>query len=59
MVPAFKSETLITDVYSMNPPEDRGYYFCHPIQVIRKQKFGTSTIIHVDQRFVNKRSIRL
>jgi hypothetical protein len=26
MVPTFKSKTLITDFYSMNSPENRGYY---------------------------------
>jgi hypothetical protein len=24
MVPAFKSKTLITDLYSMNPPDSKG-----------------------------------
>jgi hypothetical protein len=27
MVPPSKSKTLITDLYSMNPPDSRGYYF--------------------------------
>jgi hypothetical protein len=27
MVPPFKSKTLVTDLYSMNPPDSRGYYF--------------------------------
>jgi hypothetical protein len=27
MVPTFKSKTLITDLYSMNPQGSRGYYF--------------------------------
>jgi hypothetical protein len=27
MVPIFKSKTLITNLYSMNPPNSRGYYF--------------------------------
>jgi hypothetical protein len=33
MVPTFRSKTLITDLYSMNPPDSRGYYFFyHPIR---------------------------
>jgi hypothetical protein len=32
MVPTFKSKTLITDLYSMNPPDSRGLLlFEHPI----------------------------
>jgi hypothetical protein len=27
MVPTFKSKTLITGLYSMNPPDSSGYYF--------------------------------
>jgi hypothetical protein len=30
MVPTFESKTLITDLYSMNPPDSRGYYFLPP-----------------------------
>jgi hypothetical protein len=30
MVPTFKSKTLITALYSMNPPDSRGYYFFTP-----------------------------
>jgi hypothetical protein len=32
MVPTFKSKTLITDLYSMNPPDSRvGIAVLHPI----------------------------
>jgi hypothetical protein len=37
MVFTFKSKTLITDLYSMNPPDSRdGITFCQPIYQVNR-----------------------
>jgi hypothetical protein len=43
-VPTFKSETLITDLYSMNPPDSRGYYFFTTLYKARTEVFQPDLI---------------
>jgi hypothetical protein len=46
MVPTFKSKILITDLYSMNPPDSRrGYYFFATLLISAKGKTITSGCI--------------
>jgi hypothetical protein len=41
MVPTFKSKTLLTDLYSMNPPHSRGVLlFYHPIFLLSSSLGG-------------------
>jgi hypothetical protein len=50
MVPTFKSKPLITDLYSMNPPDSKGYYFLPPYTTkSRNKSLGKSEKFVMDQ----------